>query len=924
MDNIKIVSPSPASYCSLHSGTNDRLRSPRLALLTENLLETQHEQLLENINTLVSPSAPISQSGDEFLYDSSMEELPHEPFFAPDFQAALASTKQEVTEISLALWGCPTSHQMRSDLHSLRGCAQELSRFESVRTRTVGLVGGSRMGKSSIINSLLDHPCLAQSSSENGQSIPIITEYRFRPAYYDEPFNIEIDYMGIDEIKELIDELIRTWRAYHAPALQDVEMGDERSDIKTRSEVAWQTLRVMFRSHTIFTKDFLLGYQDEADIPLVEILQQWALEFLDGRPGGLHTNTWSVAAFSLEECIDELDAFISDPVEESMPALWPFIRVVRVYLRASLLQTGLVLADCPAPHKLDFARARQTERYLRNCHEIFAVTTIGHALSDNAVSDIVKRFGRHRPLQIICTKSEDVVARTVERKDPTVSLQVRTWRQQIEVLKKQVKRNEAQRRHGVPGALAEELRTRDMLQDLEHGLKRFLVERRNRQVATELIGRYAEDIQLGDLQVFCVSNMDYIEHRYDEQIRAESRLELSGIVNLRRYCHSIPARAQFEAAATFVKYSVPAFLGSLRQWAVTDLDDTADEKTAEVCRLIKHLEGIAIKKLVLPSAQVHITRTNLNHEFAAAIVLPIREHRSEWRNAALETNKEWTKWDPERFATFCHQSGTHDTETTGPRNWNEELIAPMRLHLQSNWGFFQESVDESQEELIASLLQTFDEICAPLKGTAAPTAIQNFLDNTHPRIQAIAYIIRTAFSDLLEGSLQIESDALYGHTSSYIAGLMAPAYHAASSFSPSRQQKSISSPRTHSPPPSPSLSLVDAQRKHLLTTHIASARLFPKLATQIEKSHRGVVHACFNAMVAGIAPEVDAFIRDLGSIAVAVGGSGGAKNGSEAQWFPEFAERLRGRIGVADGVAGEAMRVVEELEGGSGAWVEGA
>ena len=43
---------------------------------------------------------------------------------------------------------------------------------------------------------------------------------------------------------------------------------------------------------------------------------------------------------------------------------------------------------------------------MRNCHEVFAVTTIYRATSDVAIKDIVSRCGNHRPLRIVCTRSE--------------------------------------------------------------------------------------------------------------------------------------------------------------------------------------------------------------------------------------------------------------------------------------------------------------------------------------------------------------------------------------------------------------------------------------------------------------------------------------------------------------------------------------
>lgn len=96
---------------------------------------------------LISPSAPVQVPGDELLYDTASERMPGDAFFNAEFQAALAATKQEMKDISLAIWGCPISHRLGSDLHALKQWAQQLSEFEPTRTRTIGFVGGSGVGK---------------------------------------------------------------------------------------------------------------------------------------------------------------------------------------------------------------------------------------------------------------------------------------------------------------------------------------------------------------------------------------------------------------------------------------------------------------------------------------------------------------------------------------------------------------------------------------------------------------------------------------------------------------------------------------------------------------------------------------------------------------------------------------------------------
>lgn len=141
---INLISPSTASHHSVFSDPDqdDDFRSPRLALLTSGLNDESEE-----LNKLISPSAPIPQPGDELLYDITNEEKPDMPLFNSDFQASLARMKQEMKDVSLALWGCPASHQLGSDLHALKQRAQQLGEFEPMRTRRVALVGDTGAGK---------------------------------------------------------------------------------------------------------------------------------------------------------------------------------------------------------------------------------------------------------------------------------------------------------------------------------------------------------------------------------------------------------------------------------------------------------------------------------------------------------------------------------------------------------------------------------------------------------------------------------------------------------------------------------------------------------------------------------------------------------------------------------------------------------
>lgn len=87
--------------------------------------------------------------------------------------------------------------------------------------------------------------------------------------------------------------------------------------------------------------------------------------------------------------------------------------------------------------------------------------------------------------------------------------------------------------------------------------------------------------------------------------QAQRYIQLSGIVQLRQYCHSVPAEAQWRATATFLEAQVPAFLGSVSQWALSASGSISAERAA-VLRRILSAEESTIKRVKPPARDIFI------------------------------------------------------------------------------------------------------------------------------------------------------------------------------------------------------------------------------------------------------------------------------------------------------------------------------
>ncbi len=98
-------------------------------------------------------------------------------------------------------------------------------------------------------------------------------------------------------------------------------------------------------------------------------------------------------------------------------------------------------------------------------------------------------------------------------------------------------------------------------------LKYFFVALRNEEVREKILKEYASLVtETTSLRVFCIGNKDY-EHR-ELRFREAQMLAIrgSGVPELRDFCHSVVAKAQFRASNHFLETQIPGLIQSLKLW----------------------------------------------------------------------------------------------------------------------------------------------------------------------------------------------------------------------------------------------------------------------------------------------------------------------------------------------------------------------
>jgi hypothetical protein len=153
--------------------------------------------------------------------------------------------------------------------------------------------------------------------------------------------------MSPEEVRILLEDLISTYRAYHTERFREVGNIQEREAVKDKAERAAAALNSLFKDFPEYSEESMLRESPNASQEILEELEGMVENVQRQRPGGLATQTWSGNADTLRDLEIQLDIFIRVNSQDETPILWPFVRIIRVYLKSLFLRTGIILADLP-------------------------------------------------------------------------------------------------------------------------------------------------------------------------------------------------------------------------------------------------------------------------------------------------------------------------------------------------------------------------------------------------------------------------------------------------------------------------------------------------------------------------------------------------------------------------------------------------
>ncbi|EON64079.1 hypothetical protein W97_03309 [Coniosporium apollinis CBS 100218] len=746
-------------------------------------------------------------------YDIKDETAPVEPFYTPAFQSALQRGIRIAKEVADVTASPDQFTRVGPDLHRLWTDAVELSKFRTSETRTVAVLGNSGAGKSSLINSLLDYAEIAHTGDDGAACTSVVTEYRQKTDIHSAPITIEVERMSGQEIDNLVEVLVWNYRRLYLPGLENETVSaEDYKHYQKESERAWSWLEPAFKHRQEFNETFLRNMSEGALEEIIDRLKKWAknLDWRDGEnPNNcVQTSTAATAA----ECCDITAAFMQD-------RLWPFTKIIRLYLSAQVLKTGIVLADLPGLQDTNLARVKMTEEYLLKCDHIFIVAEIARAVTDqslkSSVYDVLAQrvpmeweaaAGKYLNFAIVCTNSDKINEKTARRDYCGAGKRI----QQAVMDSLDVEIQAARNANNL--SLTERLQRRQ---------KFLLVDARNERVKDGLQEGYRTKVPGGMLEVFCVSNTTY------EKYSAEGVVDMvnaSGIPELRRFCYSVTAEAQFLEAKHFLQSRLSSMLSSIQLWTTRCPDGSVNQ------------------------LQEYIPESGLPVDWCVALrdsTRTISETRTEnratfWEDAAKDKGLEWfsvcsyssksrkwrhsltkSQWHQSQYNAWCQNNGNHSTDKLDHVCWNAELIWKMRMELDLEWDILEEEIPD-----------IFDDLLQAIKGHTNLARIGLRLDpalhqSIDSRIRDIEYRFGLTRREFGRGIRTIRRNASEDNECSYMLKEMMPAYRDAS--------RQIGTGRTR-------------RQQNIVQGRITNGDLFHNISESIDNHMSGLIENTFEKL----------------------------------------------------------------------------
>ena len=737
------------------------------------------------------PKVPVNGSQKSIFYDASKDGLPYHAAFDVRFSQARSMLENVLKRTKTRLAESDNKYVDRL-MKELDGVMQ-IPLLERTRIALVGLPG---TGKSSLVNSMLDCPKLADTGSSGSACTNVAVEFSSPLSNQTADFAAEVIFHSVglrSFVADLVEDYRRSLPGHTADA--DDEESDEDDEAQNVSQMqlgvqahnALKMLHGLFRTHPILNKanefqSFLAFEEDDSkgekgSSHILDAIYPYIEKLIGEQCAGNTQNSKFIQASSAEELNESLQQYTREFAKAGETQFWPIVKLVRIGIKNRELLDYITIADLPGWKDDNKLRGTATHEYLRNADCVWIVTPIHRVVSLKEIHETISTFdvrmqGR---IALVCTfiddHANDELVDEIKRKigDGNV-LPLKTKKDEEKAASKnyedqkilwEMAKDHARMRETARLSVRH---AKEEYNKAKYASKLALINMRVHFVQEEMRRFFPA------LKVFGISNHLYQKLCLDDPAKHYHRLEAkdTGIDELRRFSKQLPGERFWNTTRTFFHGTVKDFRDSTTIF-VQSTDSKNRKEWAD--------------KFLIPSGAMHKTvgeyfddnMSKFQGKIADAIVKKKQKHKQ----CALEVSH---KWEVKPFTyriynTFARNNGIWGTRKLGQQSWNEELADSIKKDLVLHWKALRNQQEDKRDNLINALSARLMS-SMPVEETKdrKPHFIQQFEDLVSRQSQTLRDFIHEDFDSFRTSVEQINWRVQGVGTDSYIAWRMDDAY----------------------------------------------------------------------------------------------------------------------------------------------------